>query len=208
MAQIDIDEEIERFKKSAYFAQEQENEKKVITRFQPIFTPENLDNLTAEDFKSFLRSKNNKHWWGIQRQSGHLTEDMDHLRNALRILLDESKPIEQRLDTLFPENKPKYIKFLGRAVATPILLVVYPNKYSVYNRKVELSLKACDLHPDERGMSLAQRYVKVNQVLTDLAQRHHISRFLLDWVFHRITVQVEQGKGEPSHWTSAMHPQL
>ena len=208
MAQIDIDEEIDSFKKSAYFAQEQQNEKKVIARFQPIFTPENLDNLTAEDFKSFLRSKNNKHWWGIQRQSGHLTEDMDHLRNALRILLDESKPIEQRLDTLFPENKPKYIKFLGRAVATPILLVVYPNKYSVYNRKVELSLKACDLHPDERGMSLAQRYVKVNEVLTDLAQRHHISRFLLDWVFHRITVQVEQGKGEPSHWTSAMHPQL
>ena len=208
MAQIDIDEEIESFKKSAYFAQEQQNEKKVIARFQPIFTPENLDNLTAEDFKSFLRSKNNKHWWGIQRQSGRLTTDMDHLGNALRILLDESKPIEQRLDTLFPEKGPHYIKFLGRATATPILLVVYPNKYSVYNRKVELSLEACDLHPDERGMSLAQRYVKVNQVLTDLSQRHHISRFLLDWVFHRITVQVEQGKEPPSHWTSAMHPQL
>ncbi len=208
MAQIDIDEEIERFKKSAYFAQERENEKKVITRFQPIFTPENLDNLTAEDFKSFLRSKNNKHWWGIQRQSGRLTTDMGHLRSALRILLDETKPIEERLDTLFPANRPNYIKFLGRAVATPILLVVYPNKYSVYNRKVELSLKACDLHPAERGMSLAQRYVKVNQVLTDLAQRHHISRFLLDWVFHRITVQVEHGKGPPSHWTSAMHPEL
>ncbi len=208
MAQIDIDEEIESFKKSAYFAQEQQNEKKVIARFQPIFTPENLDNLTAEDFKSFLRSKNNKHWWGIQRQGGHLTEDMNHLRSALRILLDETKPIEERLETLFPANRPNYIKFLGRAVATPILLVAYPNKYSVYNRKVELSLKACALYPDERGMSLAQRYVKVNQVLTDLAQRHHISRFLLDWVFHRITVQVEHGKGPPSHWTSVMHPQL
>jgi len=207
MAQIDIDEEIESFKKSAYFAQEQQNEKKVIARFQPIFTPENLDNLTAEDFKSFLRSKNNKHWWGIQRQSGHLTEDMDHLRSALRILLDETKPIEERLDTLFPTNRPKYIKFLGRAVSTPILLVVYPSKYSVYNRKVEVSLKACDLHPDKPGMSLAERYARVNQLLTGLCQRHHISRFLLDWVFHRITVQVEQGKRQPSYWTS-MHPQL
>ena len=177
-------------------------------RFQPIFTPKNLDNLTAEDFKSFLRSKNNKHWWGIQRQSGHLTEDMDHLRDALRILLNENEPISDRLDRLFPKRGPHYIKFLGRAVATPILLVVYPNKYSVYNRKVEVALKACALYPDERGMSLAQRYVKVNEVLTDLAQRHHISRFLLDWVFHRVTVQVEQGKGEPSHWTSAIHPQL
>ena len=137
-----------------------------------------------------------------------MTEDMDHLRNALRILLDESKPIEERLDTLFPKNKPKYIKFLDRAVATPILLVVYPNKYSVYNRKVEVALKACALYPDERGMSSAQRYVKVNQLLTDLVQRHHISRFLLDWVFHIVTVQVEEEKGEPSHWTSAMHPQL
>ena len=208
MAQIDIDEEIERFKQSAEFAQIQTDEEEVIARFQPIFTPENLDNLTAEDFKSFLRSKNNKHWWGIQRQSGRLTRDMDHLRDALRILLDESKPIEERLDTLFPPKGPHYIKFLGRATATPILLVVYPNKYSVYNRKVELSLKVCALYPDERGMSLAQRYVKVNQLLTDLAQRHHISRWLLDWVFHRITVQVEEEKGEPSRWTSAMHPQL
>jgi len=193
MAQIDINEQIERFKESTEFAQVQTYEQDVIARFQPIFTPENLDNLTAEEFKSFLLIKNNKHWDGIHRQSGHLTEDMDHLRSALRILLDETKPIEERLDTLFPENKPKYIKFLGRAVATPILLVVYPNKYSVYNRKVEVALKACDLHPDEHGMSLAQRYVKVNQVLTELAQRYHISRFLLDWVFHIITVQVEQG---------------
>ena len=183
MAQIDIDEEIERFKESAYFAQEQGNEKKVIARFQPIFTPENLDNLTAEEFKSFLLIKNNKHWNGIHRHGGRLTEDMDHLRDALSVLLDEERTIEDRLDQLFPKDRENFIKGLGRATVTPILLIVYPNKYSVHNRKVEVALKACALYPDERGMSLAQRYVKVNKVLTDLAQRHHISRFLLDWVF-------------------------
>ena len=47
MAQIDIDEQIERFKQSAEFAQVQTDEEEVILRFQPIFTPENIDNLTG-----------------------------------------------------------------------------------------------------------------------------------------------------------------
>ncbi len=201
---LDIDAEVEAFKEDlTHNPQYPRDEQEVIARFQPIFSPEHIDDLTAEEFKSFLRFKNNKHWWGIQRQSGRLTTDMEHLRSALRILLDETRPIEERLDCLFPTNKPKYIKGLGRATATPILLVSYPDRYSVYNRKVEVALKACGLHPDDRRLSFAQLYVKVNELVGELCQRHHISRWLLDCVFHRVTVHLEEAERKPPHWTSA-----
>ena len=35
----------------------------VVTRYGNIFNPENIDNLTAEDFKSFLKYRNNKQTW-------------------------------------------------------------------------------------------------------------------------------------------------
>jgi hypothetical protein len=108
-------------------------EKEVIQKYGTIFNPVNLDNLTKEDFKSFLLLKNNRHWEGIHRQGNIITADMDKLRKGLKILLDESKNIKERLNFLFPPNKPNYIKGLGRAIVTPILLVVYPNKYGVWN---------------------------------------------------------------------------
>ncbi len=206
---IDIGAEIEAFKldlaNDARYAREEEE---VIDRFQPIFCPENLDGLRAEDFRAFLRYRDNKHWWGIQRQGSRLTRDMAHLRRALHILLDEARPIQGRLDQLFPKHGPKHIKFLGRAVATPILLVAYPDKYSVYNRKVKVMLEHCGLHPEGRGLTFAQMYVKVNNLLGELARRHEISRFLLDWVSHRVTLQVEKDKRDPSHWTSEMRPEV
>ena len=59
---------------------------------------------------------------------------MDRLRECLAVLLDESRPIEKRLDVIVPKGKPPFIGGLGRAVITPILMCVYPVKYSVYNR--------------------------------------------------------------------------
>jgi hypothetical protein len=45
-----------------------EDELEVITRYGNIFNPKNLFNLTAENFKSFLNYRNNKHWIGLDRQ--------------------------------------------------------------------------------------------------------------------------------------------
>ena len=88
-----------------------------------MFHPGNLNAFTKDDFKSFLLIKNNEHWEGIHRQGNMITQDMDKLRNALKILLDETKPLKKRLDFLFPKNKPNYIKGLGRTIVTPILRI-------------------------------------------------------------------------------------
>lgn len=80
-----------------------ENEE-MLTRYGRLFDPANIPNLNAEEFKSFLAFKNNKHWWGINRQSGLLTRDMDRLRKALSILVDENRSLRERLETLFPSH--------------------------------------------------------------------------------------------------------
>jgi len=157
-----------------------EEEKQVIERYGNLFHPSNLDKLTKEDFKSFLLIRNNRHWDGIHRQSNMLTTDMNKLRAALKILLNENKPIKDRLDILFPKKGENYIKGLGRAIITPILLMVYPNKYGVFNSKSEEGLKNIDMLPDMSRKSFAERYLTVNEELLQIAGDYSLTLWQLD----------------------------
>lgn len=185
---MDLQEAINKTKEDYQTPERQNDEKEVIDKFGHIFHPDNLDSLSKDDFKSFLLIKNNKHWEGIHRQGNMITQDMDKLRNALKILLDESKPLKERLDFLFPKNKPNYIKGLGRAITTPILMVVYPTKYGVYNRRSSEGLEKVGLKPKySRGASFSERYIKINKVLNNLAAENEMSLFGLDDVWWKIT---------------------
>jgi len=129
---MELQEAIKKTKKEYENVERKNEEIEVIEKYGSMFNPSNLDSLNKEDFKSFLLIKNNKHWEGIHRQGNMITQDMTKLKNALKILLDEEKPIEERLNFLFPKNKAGYIKGLGRAIVTPILMVVYPTKGCSY----------------------------------------------------------------------------
>lgn len=48
----------------------------VIARYGRTFHPDNLHQLTADEFKSFLLYENNRHWWGIHRHQTSITADM------------------------------------------------------------------------------------------------------------------------------------
>ena len=160
-----------------------QDEQEVIARYSELFNPKNIDNLTAEDFKSFLLFRNNRHWSGIFRHKNRVTSDMARLRDAIKILLDESQPLEKRLDTLFPPNKPNYIKGMGKAIATPILLVVYPDKYGVWNEPSQQGLKRLNLLPQfSRGANFADKYMMINKVLNDLARQYNLSLWQVDGV--------------------------
>ncbi|KKQ42299.1 MAG: hypothetical protein US60_C0020G0005 [Microgenomates group bacterium GW2011_GWC1_37_8] len=159
------------------------SEKKVIEKYGKIFSPENLDKLTKDDFKSFLLAKNNLHWEGIHRQGNLITSDMFALRRFLKLALDEKQPINKRLNTEFIENGGLWIKGIGRAIITAILLVVYPNKYGVWNTKSEAALKKLGLFPSfKRNEKFGDKYKKINEVLLDLSKEHNISLWKLDGV--------------------------
>lgn len=185
---MNLQEAIIKIKEDYQKSERRNEEREVIDKFGYMFHPANLNNLTKEDFKSFLLIKNNKHWDGIHRQGNLITQDMDRLIKGLRNLLDENKPLKERLDFLFPKNKPLYIKGLGRAVVTPILMVVYPKKYGVYNSRTEEGLKKVGLQPEfSRGAGFSEKYIKVNEVLNNLAGEYNISLFELDEAWWKVT---------------------
>ncbi len=164
------------------------SEKKVVGEYGQLFNPANLDGLIKEDFKSFLLLKNNLHWEGIHRQGNLVTSDMDALKKFLHLLLDENIPIKERLQKAFSKRSSYNIKGLGRAVVTPILLVVYPAKYGVWNTKSESALKKLNLFPRFLPRdTFADKYLKVNQVLLELADKHDITLWQLDGVLGNIS---------------------
>src|SRR5438552_19003008 len=74
-------------------------------RFQPVFRPEKLPKLTKVEFQSFLNFRNNQHWIGLHRKGPEICSGMSRLRTALSVLLDEARPIQQRLDELQPGGR-------------------------------------------------------------------------------------------------------
>lgn len=179
-AEVDITTLVEACRHTVTDPARVEANKAMLDRYGRVFNLAHLPQMTAEEFKSFLKFSNNKHWWAIHRQGNLITRDMPKLREALSILLDDTQPLKHRLHTVFPKSGPKMIKGLGPAVATPILLVSDPDKYGVYNRRSEGALRMTGLWPKAPGASFAERYVAVNDVLRDLAQRFNLSMLQLD----------------------------
>lgn len=153
----------------------------VRARYQPLFSPQGVNDLQADEFRGFLLPDNNHHWSGIHRQSGWMTVDMPRLREALALLVDEKLPLKTRLNRLRPKSGDPMIKGLARSVITAILHIVYPEKYGVLNKTAEDGMKELGVWPEfQRGASFADRYEAVNRVLLDLSQELGIDLWTLD----------------------------
>ena len=179
-----------RAKQKPDFIASTQAQNEVLARYQPIFDPANLNNLTEEDFRSFLYFENNRHWTSLYRQGGRLTANMDALRHALALLLDETQPLARRFDGALNS-----ITGLGKALASAILLVVYPDRYGVWNNTSESGLKILDIWPRfERGTSTGQKYDQINQVFLRLAAALNIDLWTLDSLWWELVQQEEEGQ--------------
>lgn len=189
------------------------DEKIVIEKYGSLFCLDNLNNLTVEDFKSFLLIRNNKHWEGIHRQGNMITSDMEKLKSTLKLLLNESKPIKERINKIMPKNKPALIRGLGRAVLTPILLVVYPHKYCVYNRVVEDGMKKFGVFPNFKNKSFAEKYVKINEIINNFAKQNNLSLWQIDEIWWQgindsLPLEEKEIKSEENGFPAQVESQL
>ena len=153
----------------------------VFAKYRPIFSPEHVPNLTKEEFTSFLYFKNNCHWTGLNRQGLGAAGDMKKLRECLAVLLDERQQIRER----FAEALPMARGF-GKALATGILTVAYPEKYGVWNNTSEKGLRKVGLWPNfERGEGVGGRYEEINRLLRRLSPDLGVDLWTLDalWWF-------------------------
>ncbi len=165
----------------------------VFARYQPIFTSEHVPNLTKEEFTSFLYFENNHHWSGLYRRGLNAAEDIDGLREALAALLDENKPIHER----FPEAINK-VSGLGKAIASGILTVAYPDRYGVWNNTSEAALRQLGIWPDfDRGDGVGRRYQKINDILLRLSSDLGIDLWTLDALWWFVLEEEKVPKQEP-----------
>jgi hypothetical protein len=175
----------------------------VLARFQPVFASGNIEHITPEEFKSFLRLENNHHWSGLHRQGSRMCADVGKLRIALATLVDESQPLADRLD-----KATANITGIGKNIASAILLVSYPDKYGVWNNRSEANMKRLGIWPQfDRGESFGSRYVKVNQILLQLRDTLDIDLWTLDALWWHLD-QKESGELPPTEIDEAPYAGL
>lgn len=160
----------------AEFAKIRAASKAVLAHYTPVFSVEHLSSLAADEFKSFLQFKNNQHWGGLHRQGLALAKDMPALRETIGILLDESAPIEERLPRALDR-----LEGFGKALATALLLVAYPDRYGVWNGTSEAGLRAVGLWPLVAAVNgTGPRYAVMNSLFKRLAADLAIDLWTLD----------------------------
>ena len=169
---------------------------KVLAWYQPIFSAENLPNLTAADFQSFLLFKNNRHWSGLHRQGPQICKDLTSLRAALLGLHDASLPIESRFDKAL-----QAVSHLGKGILSAVLLIMYPDEYGVWNSTSEGTLKLLDVWPEfDHGASPGRRYKAVNVVLHQLKDGVGVDLWVLDALLRFANQDIDAG-GAPDGGT-------
>ncbi|SDX00924.1 hypothetical protein [Litoreibacter albidus] len=175
------------------------NEAEVIGRFGPIFHPHEIGTISEDDFRDFLKFENNKHWTTLERQKNRLCEDMDDLREALSVLVDETRPIANRFD------EASELRGLGKGTMSAILLVAYPDRYGVWNGVSEAALLNSGLWPKlDRGATKGEKYDAICQVLRDIAQNLNISLWTLDSLWWR--ANFDNDEIEPSQKRTSPNP--
>jgi hypothetical protein len=159
----------------------------VIPQFGLAFSPANVGRLSREVFVEFLRFENNHHWRGLDRHGRRLTDDMARLREALALLVDEDRPLRDRLERLRPAEGPRMVPFLGKAVITAILHVVYPDRYAVFNNVSKAAMLQLGLWPKDmpRGQfaGFPDQYLVVNPIQLELAAQLGIDLWTLDYLW-------------------------
>ena len=164
----------------------------VLAYYQPIFSRRHIPDLTKAEFESFLLFRNNNHWDSLHRVGKFMTEDMSLLREALSTLVDESRPVRERLNELRPEcywGAHSKVSHLGMPVLTAILHVTQPEKYGVWNNTSDAGLKTVRLWNKSWDTGLAgDRYMEMNELYLYFAERLQIDLWTLDalwWIMKK-----------------------
>ncbi len=160
----------------------------VLDDFTPVFQYDKIDDLTEDEFLRFLPYRNNRHWTGLARQGPRMTEDMEQLRNGLKILLDEDRDLPSRVT-----EAKEMVDGMGKGTLSAILIVAYPDKYGVWNNTSEAGLKQLNVWPEfERGESFGSRYQKVNSTLNQLSHEVGIDLWTLDSLLDHIVETADE----------------
>jgi hypothetical protein len=151
-----------------------------------IFAAKAIPSMTKQDMTGFLSFQQNKRWREISKED--VTSDMTKLRTAIGCLVDESRPVRDRLNELEPGRGRLAVPHLGKAKLTAILFVSHPKQYGVWNDYSERALKGMGLFPEDHSdWHLGDSYEAINNVLLELSAQYRVSMWWLDVILERIS---------------------
>lgn len=173
------------------YSEIEERKKRVYEKYKDMFKPENIMNLDIEKFLRFFSFSENEHWTGLTQNIRSLVADPKKLKDALLLLLDETKPLRERINKVTGDgNEPGMVKGFGPARLSAFLNVANQGKYGVYNQISMEGLRKIGKNPESRRgwstLDLGERFAQVNDTLNDLSKEYNISLWALDWVWYRI----------------------
>lgn len=153
----------------------------VLDHYQPLFSPDHLPQLAADEFRGFLNFENNCHWNGLHRQGSLVTKDMSLLRQALGRAAMAQLTVSERLDELVS------VKNLGHGIGTAVLQIMFPDECGVWNATGEAAMKALGIWPSfADGMSDGKRYSLINEELKQIAQAMGETLWTLDALWYAL----------------------
>jgi len=166
------------------------DEREIIEKYGRIFSFDKIDELKLEDFSNFLDFSENKHWDGLQRNKKILISNFSQIKEGLKILLDESRDLVERLNILINKDS-NYIKGMNKGTLTPILHVVFPKKYGVYNNKTINAMNELGfLNQDFRkAKSFGEKYKILNDILLEKSNLFNLTLWQLDYFWHYYLVE-------------------
>ncbi len=145
----------------------------VLRRFGPVFR--DAESLDEDTFSQFLRFEHNRHWWNLHRDESQLLRHFEVVRAVLTDLLDEERPISERIDSI--GDIPGFTSDLY----TAILLVAHPDTYGVRSRISDSAMQRLGLWPDlPEGASDGRVYEAVNEMLHLVAEELETDLWTLD----------------------------
>jgi hypothetical protein len=147
--------------------------------FMDKFHPDNLSDLTQNDFEVFLYFKNNRAWT-MHRQGRQLLKDMDSVRRNIDHLQDETLSVEARIRDVM-RGGDLWAKGFGKNITSGILHTCDPeDQYGVWNNRSEEALDILDRKPEliynDHGLS----YCRINDELNKLKKELNTDLIMLD----------------------------
>jgi hypothetical protein len=145
----------------------------VVGRFGPVFR--NAGDLDEGTFSEFLQFEHNRHWWNLHRHEEQLTRHFEVVRATLVDLLDDSRPIGDRIDSI--GDLPGFTSDLY----TAILLVTDPDTYGVRSQISDSAMQRLGLWPEMADdASDGEVYEAVNEMLHLVADELDTDLWTLD----------------------------
>jgi len=144
-----------------------------------MFKPENLKNMTPEDFSSFLYFGNNRAWTTLYRRGLGLTRNMDRLKRAIGHLQDNSIEVATRMRNILRGGRLHLTGF-GKNIASGILHIYdTQDQYGVWNRRTEEGLAKLNRKPPI-PQDLGIAYLRINNSLLKLKTELNTDLVMLD----------------------------